>query len=281
MGSSSGTLTLPKSERADGQALEDPWVRRFGLTERFAHWWTVSLFVAALLTGSAMGDEARSGTMLTAHVAAVVLLFVGVFAALMFGDHRALLRAARQLVSFDRTDVAWALARVRHPLRRSDEHRWGMFNTGQKLLAWSVGVAMAAVIGTGIQSWSAGGGDGGEGGAHSAAVTLASVLLGAHVFMAVVNPTTRPALAGMVFGRVRRSWAAKHHSKWLDDVEKRARQALRPPGVLRRYCGRACSAMTASENVGQAWAAHGPNGAPASATQARLRVGSTHRKLPD
>jgi formate dehydrogenase subunit gamma len=222
MGSGSGTLTPPRSEWTDGYALHDPWVRRFGLTERFAHWWTVSLVLAALLTGSAMGDDGQAGIMLTAHVATVVLLFVGALAALAFGDHRALLRAARQLLGFDRTDVAWALARVRHPLRRSDEHRWGMFNTGQKLLAWSVGVAMAAVIGTGIQAWSAGGGDG-EGGPHGAAVTVALVLLGAHVFMAVVNPTTRPALAGMVFGRVRRSWAAKHHGKWLDDVEKRAR----------------------------------------------------------
>jgi formate dehydrogenase subunit gamma len=45
--------------------------------------------------------------------------------------------------------------------------------------------------------------------------------------MAVVNPSTRPALRGMVFGRVRRSWAAQHHRAWLDALEdgphKRAR----------------------------------------------------------
>lgn len=39
--------------------------------------------------------------------------------------------------------------------------------------------------------------------------------------MAVVNPVTRPALAGMVMGRVRRSWAARHHGGWLDDVDSR------------------------------------------------------------
>ena len=42
-----------------------------------------------------------------------------------------------------------------------------------------------------------------------------------HVFMAVVNPATRPALPGMVFGRMRRSWAARHHRAWLHRVAPR------------------------------------------------------------
>ena len=53
-----------------------------------------------------------------------------------------------------------------------------------------------------------------------AAVLLIGLLLAAHVFMAVVNPSTRPALHGMVFGRVRRSWAAQHHLAWLDSLER-------------------------------------------------------------
>jgi formate dehydrogenase subunit gamma len=51
-------------------------------------------------------------------------------------------------------------------------------------------------------------------------VVVTGVLLGAHVFIAIVNPVTGPAVAGMVFGRVRRSWAAKHHRGWLDEVER-------------------------------------------------------------
>jgi len=46
------------------------WVKRFGLTERFAHWWTVLMVAAALLTGIAMGDEVESGPLLTVHVGA-------------------------------------------------------------------------------------------------------------------------------------------------------------------------------------------------------------------
>ena len=147
---------------------------------------------------------------------AVALIGVGLVAAVLVGDRRALLRAARRLFSFDQRDAAWLHARLRHPLSRDIHREWGMFNTGQKVLAWALSISIAVVIVTGIQSWSAGG----EGGNHDTAILLSMVLLGAHVFMAVVNPATRPALAGMVFGRVRRSWAATHHEAWLNDNDR-------------------------------------------------------------
>ncbi|MDQ2748708.1 MAG: cytochrome b/b6 domain-containing protein [Actinomycetota bacterium] len=190
---------------------------RFGRTERFAHWWTVTMLAAALVTGRAMGDDGGSGAMLWMHVVSVALLGVGLVTAFVVGDRRALIGSARRLFRFDRRDAEWVNARLRHPLHRGAERRWGMFNTGQKLLAWALGCSVVALVVTGIQSWNAGGEGGG---AHGTAVTVTLVLLSAHVFMAVVNPSTRPALAGMVFGRVRRSWAAQHHQEWLDEVDE-------------------------------------------------------------
>jgi cytochrome b subunit of formate dehydrogenase len=35
-----------------------------------------------------------------------------------------------------------------------------------------------------------------------------------HLFLALVWPTTRPALRGMVRGDVDAEWAREHHSKW-------------------------------------------------------------------
>lgn len=134
--------------------------------------------------------------------------------AVLFGDRRSLLRSSRQLFGFDKRDAAWLRNRVRRRPDREGEPAWGMFNTGQKVLAWALGVSVAGVIITGVLAWSA---HSEEGGPHGAAVVVTAVLLSAHVFMAVVNPATRPALAGMVFGRVRRSWAAKHHGEWLAD----------------------------------------------------------------
>ena len=92
-----------------------------------------------------------------------------------------------------------------------------MFNPAQKALAWALTAAVAADIYTGVQTVGAGGED--AAGPHAAAVVVAMVLAGAHILMAVVNPVTRPALAGMVLGRVRRSCARHHGGRLLRVVE--------------------------------------------------------------
>jgi formate dehydrogenase subunit gamma len=193
-------------------------VHRFGLTERLLHWWIVAMFSAALLTGIAMGDEAESGSLLKLHIGSVVLIAVGIVLALVFGNSMAVLRSARDLFVFDGTDVRFVTNVVRHP-GQAGHVRWGKFNIGQKVLAWALVGAVAAIIVTGINSWQAGEGASGP---HAAAVVVALVLLGAHVFMALINPTTRPALPGMIFGHVRRTWAAKHHPAWLEEQDRRA-----------------------------------------------------------
>lgn len=195
-------------------------VPRFGITERLTHWWTVSMVSAALLTGLGLGDESGSSPMLYAHIAAVALIGVGLLTALTVGDTRSLLRATYHLFVIDRRDADWVRAHLRHGHEPEAHAEWGMFNPGQKALAWALSLAISVVIYTGIASWIAGGDGGGSG--HPLAVAVAMSLVGAHIFMAVVNPATRPALAGMVTGRVRRSWAAEHHARWLHDVDRRS-----------------------------------------------------------
>jgi len=169
------------------------------------------MVTTALLTGLAMGDEAGSGPLLVIHAGSIVLIGVGLTTAALVGDGRALVRSAGRLFSLDRRDAAWVRSLLQRSSDRTGEPEWGMFNTGQKLLAWALSLSVVAVILTGVQAWSAGG----EGELHGAAVVATFALLGAHLFMAVVNPATRPALAGMVRGRFRRSWAAEHHGAWL------------------------------------------------------------------
>ena len=151
------------------------------------------------------------------HAGSIILIGVGLAAALLFGDSRALLGATRMLFGFDRRDARWLRDRVRPPADRGPEPAWGMFNPGQKLLAWALTLSVTAVVVTGIQAWST---HTGEGSLHGAAVLLTALLLGAHLCMAIVNPATRPALRGMAFGRVPRSWAAEHHRAWLDDLDR-------------------------------------------------------------
>ena len=216
MSSTRGFVVPHQVGGEDQQHARDPWVPRFGRTERFAHWWIVVMLASALLTGLAMGDDSGSGTLLRMHAGSVVLIVVGIAAVVLFGDRRALLRFVGQLFRFDRRDAAWLRSRLRRRADRGVEPAWGMFNSGQKLLAWALSASVAALVVTGVQAWSVHAeGDS----SHGTAVALTAVLLGAHVFMAVVNPATRPALSGMVFGRVRRSWAAEHHGGWLADLD--------------------------------------------------------------
>ena len=200
----------------------DKWVPRFGRTERFAHWWTVTMLLVALLTGLSLGDDSRSGFMMDAHIGSVALIALGLIAAATFGNHRALLAAASQLFGFDQRDLGWLRSHLRHPFRHHSEPAWGMFNTGQKMLGWALSASVSAVIATGLLAWSAGG-DGG-GGLHGVTVVITLILLAAHIFMAVVNPATRPALPGMLFGRVSRTWAAEHHSDWLEEKNNTTRR---------------------------------------------------------
>ena len=78
--------------------------------------------------------------------------------------------------------------------------------------------SLAALIVTGINSWHSGGDAAGP---HMTAAVVALVLLSVHIFMAVINPMTRPALPGMIFGRVRRSWAVHHHPRWVEEQDRR------------------------------------------------------------
>jgi cytochrome b subunit of formate dehydrogenase len=127
-------------------------VARFGRTERFLHWWIVVMFSCALLTGVAMGDEAESGSLLRLHIGSVVLIGVGVVMALVFGDTMAVLRSARDLFLFDRTDVDAVSRALGHPGPGHGDVRWGKFNLGQKVLARSLVASLAALILTGINS---------------------------------------------------------------------------------------------------------------------------------
>jgi formate dehydrogenase gamma subunit len=192
-------------------------IERFGVTERLLHWWIVTMFASALLSGIALGDEAESGSVLNFHIGSVILIGIGIVFALVFGNTMAVLRSAKDLLIFDRTDVSFVLNAFSHPSRRSHV-RWGKFNIGQKVLAWSLIASVAAVVITGINSWSSGEGASGP---HAAAVLLTLALLTAHVFMAVINPSTRPALPGMIFGHVRRSWANENHAAWLEKADRK------------------------------------------------------------
>ena len=41
-----------------------------------------------------------------------------------------------------------------------------------------------------------------------------------HLYLALLHPSTRGALRGVVLGVVRREWAREHHPAWVEQVEE-------------------------------------------------------------
>lgn len=54
---------------------------------------------------------------------------------------------------------------------------------------------------------------------HDLFMLIALPLVAGHLYLAALNPATRPSLRGMLDGRVRRDWAAAHHPLWLQELE--------------------------------------------------------------
>ena len=121
---------------------------------------------------------------------------------------------------------------------RSIGPRVGKFNAGQKINAALSTVAVLLLLGTGValgvNFWSKEVID-----ADLVAVVfrwhtvlsllLLSLILG-HLYMAVLNPETRESMRGITRGRVRRSWAERHHGAWAQRVPgESASGRARPP----------------------------------------------------
>ena len=196
--------------------MKPGYVRRFSKTERTIHWVNALGFFLLLTTGLILylprlsAEVGRRPLIKDIHfwggigwVAALVLV-----AAL--GDRRGVLRTARELDVFEREDVNW--------LTRRRPREQARFNAGQKLNAALNAAFMVLFLVSGLLLWF------GERDTHfrfASTVILhdgllyaSLVLLLGHLYLALIHPTTRHALRGMVVGTVREDWARQHHERW-------------------------------------------------------------------
>jgi formate dehydrogenase subunit gamma len=202
-------------------ASEHGTVPRFGPTERAVHWVHASAFFGLLATGLALylpplaslvGDRPLLKAM---HLATASLWVTALLALTAAGDRRRLGRTRRDLERFLDDDVAWLRGRPSRP---------GRFNAGQKLHAALQAALAVLFLVTGTLLW-LGERDtslrfAGTIPVHDACTLAAIVLVGGHLYMALVNEGTRPALRGMVDGRVEARFATEHHPAWTPDAER-------------------------------------------------------------
>jgi formate dehydrogenase subunit gamma len=154
----------------------------------------------------------------TVHLASGGVLVGGLALIVLWGNRRALSQTRRELGSLDALDRQW-LARVPAAVfKHSPETAAGRFNAGQKLNFILVTALFAAlfVSGTGLII---------TGGhpvnpvfkaAHVVAAYTALVLVAGHLYLALINPSTRPALRGMISGKVDAAWVRKYHTRRRD-----------------------------------------------------------------
>jgi len=205
-------------------------VRRFTGAERALHWLlTIDIL---LLTLSGLGLYLpppnpvldRRELMRTVHIDAALVMLV--LPLLIAGTRPGTLaRLWREAEWFDADDWRW-LRRIAVPgfLRRSRPlPAQGRMNAGQKLNTLVVAAALAGFIVTGTlmyvgarippsladaaDTW------------HIWLMYLGAPLLAGHVALALLVPSTRGALRGIVTGFVRRDYALRRHRRWVEPVE--------------------------------------------------------------
>jgi formate dehydrogenase subunit gamma len=191
-------------------------LRRFTKTERAAHWLVAAAFGIMFFSGGQVPHRWTWTTPpLDVHAGAAVVLVAGLTGLLLFGNGRALRRSARELRRLDADDRRWLdPGRV---LSRRPAPPVGRFNAGQKLNARLALLGLIGLYSTGIYLLVVGRSAFGH--LHGPFAFLTTALIIGHIFMAVVNPSTRHALRGMTLGSVDREWAEHHHPRWVEELD--------------------------------------------------------------
>jgi formate dehydrogenase subunit gamma len=214
-------------------------VLRFTASERTFHWLVAVSFFVMLITGLLMGKRGSfHSVMHTLHLVSAGVLVIGLGLIVVRGNRRALSQTRRDLSTLDALDREW-LARVPASVfKHSPETPAGRFNAGQKINFMLVTLLFAALFVSGIglvvigsppvhPVFKA---------AHVVAAYTTLLLVAGHLYMALINRSTRPALRGMISGKVDAAWVRKYHArpgKGGRDVEPDRVDAVLEPAASR------------------------------------------------
>lgn len=192
------------------------YVHRFSKTERTVHWANALGFFFLLATGLILYiprlsvEVGRRQFIQDAHFWGGVGWVASLLIVAVLGDRRGVLRTARELDVFEREDVNW--------LTRRRPREQARFNAGQKVNAALTAAFMVLFLVSGLLLWF------GEQDTrfrfvstvllHDGLLYASLALLLGHLYLALIHPTTRHALRGMVLGDVREDWARRHHARW-------------------------------------------------------------------
>ncbi|HVI37522.1 MAG TPA: cytochrome b/b6 domain-containing protein [Gaiellales bacterium] len=202
-------------------ATERPdYVRRFSGAEQALHWLLAVSFLTMLVTGlilylpSLAEVAANRRLWKSIHLGAALAFWFGTFL-IVSSSAGGLRGTVGEIDRFDDDDRRWLKWQVRQMGPRPPQ---GRFNAGQKLNTAVIAGLMVVFTISGtlmyLQEVDAGFRGSSAILVHDIAMYIAIPLVIGHLYMAVLNPSTRHSLHGMVLGTVRRDWAREHHAKW-------------------------------------------------------------------
>ncbi len=205
-------------------------IYRWVLAERIGHWAYVLLFVAALLSASAAGEEAEESASVVGNGAivhgAIGLAMVGLplLLLLLFAGRR-LIYNFREITHWDSDDQVWLRkAALGGALLRREMPPQGRLNAGQKVATMLAGLLALGIVITGCLLLFAGRGSLSHGafettlGFHVGFVLGAVVVLVGHVAHVALLKGGRHYLASMFTGWLDDETAKEHHYKWWAQV---------------------------------------------------------------
>ena len=196
------------------------YVRRFSSTEQALHWLLAASFLTMLATGlilylpSLAKVAADRQLWKSIHLGAALAFWIGTFL-IVASSTGGLRTTVGQIDAFDDDDRRWLKWQVRQIGPRPPQ---GRFNAGQKLNTAVIAGLMVVftISGTLMYLQEVDATFRGTSAilVHDIAMYIAVPLVLGHLYMAMLNPSTRHSLRGMVLGTVRRDWAREHHAKW-------------------------------------------------------------------
>jgi formate dehydrogenase subunit gamma len=201
-------------------------ILRFAKSERFLHWsialpFLVSMASALILVVIYNQDPSRPHRNFFSvlhRVSGVALILLPMLATFKSrGDARIHIYNIKQAWTWMFDDIKWlalmGVAAVNPKIKLPEQ---GKFNAAEKINFMVLMVTYPLYVLTGllmwltplaILSWIM----------HFFMAVNAVPLIGGHLYMALINPSSRKGLNGMITGHVDRSWGKHHYRRWYRD----------------------------------------------------------------
>jgi len=201
---------------------------RFSKTERLLHWSFAVPVILLAATGAAMIAVSFPGSGYGISKSSIVKLHVilGFFLVIMppvvflTRDRKTIIGNIKDILSVNRMDLAWLKATLFRIFRRkTDLPGCGKFNAGQKLntiltivlliLLSLSGFSMLLIKGSLLSNI-----------IHAGLALVFLLPFAGHLYLALINPSTKHALHAITSGRVNAEWLKDHHPAMYRELEK-------------------------------------------------------------